>query len=89
MSDRKRTRTEEELEKLGEGMSGTTPAPAPKAPAPKPPPAENKGTGRDLAAESRAALIRQLDARITAARAANNMDLVNKYMAQKKQLESM
>ena len=39
-----------------------------------------------MAAENRARLIRDLDERIAAARAANNMDLVNKYEARKKAL---
>lgn len=81
----RQTRTERELEALGEGNTETVkPKPKPKV---KPRPHKEKaGVGRDMAAENRARLIRDLDERIAAARAANNMDLVNKYEARKKAL---
>jgi hypothetical protein len=66
--------------------------PSPKTPKPKSPPKkhqEKSGVGRDMAAKNRKRLIKQLDARISAARGANNMDLVNKYMARKKALKSL
>ena len=92
MSDKKRrlsTRTADELEKLGEGMTNKPAKPA-APPAKKPTrKSETVGVGRDMAAENRARLMRDLDARIAAARAANNMDLVNKYMARKKALEAL
>lgn len=54
-----------------------------------------KGRGRqidaavDQASDSRKRMLKDLDNRIAAARAANNQDLVNKYMARKKALEAL
>lgn len=85
----RQTRTERELAAMGEGR-GTSVKPKPKKKKPKPKPHKEKsGVGRDMAAENRARLIRDLDSRIAAARAANNMDLVNKYEARKKALKEL
>lgn len=65
-----KSRTEEELEKLGEGMTGN----APKRPAPKPEvetkPREVRGTGRSLASETNKALRLQLKQKLVSSKAA-------------------
>ena len=63
------------------------PKPKPKKKAPKK--KKKSSVGRDMAAENRARLMRDLDSRIAAARAANNMDLVNTYEARKKALAEL
>lgn len=76
----RQTRTERELEKLGEGMSGES---RPKAPA-KPktePPKEKSGVGRDHSQSNFERLVKDLEARIAAAEKAGNVDLANKYKA--------
>ena len=79
------TKTDRALDAMGEGRT-VKPKPKKKKPAPKPKPKEKVGVGRDMAAENRKRLVKDLDDRIAAARAANNMDLVNKYSARKKAL---
>jgi hypothetical protein len=76
--------------KLAEAEAAATGVkPAKKAPKGGPHNEEKVGVGRDMAAENRARLIRDLDARIAAARASNNMDLVNRYTAKKEALKAL
>lgn len=50
---------------------------------------KKKKSSTDKAAKNRARAITDLNSRIAAARAANNMDLVNTYEARKKALEGL
>lgn len=83
----RRTRTERELDALGEGTSAPV-KPKPKE-KPKPKPKEKAGIGRDHSEENKQRLLADLDARIRAARAAGNQDLVNKYTTRRKALEAL
>lgn len=83
----RRTRTERELDALGEGTSAPV-KPKPKE-KPKAKPKEKAGIGRDHSEENKQRLLADLDARIRAARAAGNQDLVNKYTTRRKALEAL
>jgi hypothetical protein len=86
--ERRLTRTERELTRLGEGRV-TQRKVKPKAKKKVKPKKEKIGIGRDHAAENKARLLQDLDMRIRAAQRAKNQDLVNKYSKQKNALESM
>lgn len=87
--ERRLTRTERELTRLGEGRV-TQHKVKPKAKKKLAPKKKEKvGIGRDHAAENKARLLQDLDMRIRAAQRAKNQDLVNKYSKQKNALESM
>lgn len=62
----------------------------PTKPKPKPEkkekPKEKVGTGRDLRSETTKALLKQIDARIAAAQAGNNAEMVKKLKEQRKRL---
>jgi hypothetical protein len=84
----RKTRTERELDKLGEGSSVKKKKKVKKkAPAKKL--TEKAGVGRDHSNENKTRLMRDLDSRLAAARAANNTDLVNKYTARKNALREL
>lgn len=87
---KRRSRTEKTLGTLGEGMgTSVKPKKKPRKKVPKVSKSEKMGVGRDMAAQNRTRLMKDLDNRIAAARAASNMDLVNKYMARKKALADL
>lgn len=82
--ERRVTRTERELERMGEGMQNVgedKPKAAAKSPPKKAAPKEKVGVGRDDSEANKRRLIGELQTRVAAARAAGNMDLVNKYKA--------
>lgn len=89
LADRAKRHIMERKSRIDSAVEGQTSV-KPKRRKKKPAPGNKKdGVGRDMAAENRARLIRDLDARIAAARAANNMDLVNKYTERKKALAAL
>lgn len=78
---------QEQIDSAVEEGVEVKPKPKPKKKAPKK--KKTSSVGRDMAAENRTRLMRDLDSRIAAARAANNMDLVNTYEARKKALAEL
>jgi len=94
MSDAKKnetarqTRTERELEKLGEGTSSTPAAPA-KPAAPKAKPKENVGTGRNDAQSNFQRLSAGLRKQIQTANAAGNKTLAAKLTARLAELKKI
>ena len=85
-TERLKTRSERELERLGEGSSNRRPRAASPPPPPAPPPKERSGTGRDNAAANARILAQQLKAKIDAARKAGNTTLADKLAARRAQL---
>jgi hypothetical protein len=81
--ERLRTRTDRELEALGEGMKTKPVAPRRPAEAPRPH-LERAGVGRDLVDETTRVIITGLDARIKAARKAGRADMVAELEARRK-----
>ena len=82
----RQTRTERELEKLESNEQGNQQRKKKKKK--KPAPAESRGTGRDFAAANQKVLLDQLNAKLRAAQASGNVDLVQKLEARKKALQS-
>lgn len=88
LTEKLATRTERELEALGEGMtesSTTTETPSTESTT-RPKPREKAGMGRNLLDETTKAILRQMDARIEAFRAAGNLAKVAELEATRKRV---
>lgn len=80
------TRSERELQALGEGLESKPKPPQSTRKLPRPTPKERVGAGRSLISETTRALIAGLDKRIAAAQAAGNAEKVAEIRARKKQI---
>ncbi len=79
---------DEAVEAAERGDPNAAPPP-PRQTTERPPAKEERGAGRDFADENRAILMRQLRARLQAAQAAGNTDLVARLKERMKALEEL
>lgn len=90
LAEKLATRSERELEALGEGMTSTEASTTTQTPSTesttRPKPREKAGMGRNLLDETTKAILRQMDARIEAFRAAGNLAKVAELEATRKRV---